>query len=755
MTIRLKILIFIILSTGLVFILSIGFVNYRYWEYSVKTARQIADLYSRQSAITAQNILTSDLKTVETLNDIFKSYYLFDKNQRNKFYNQILKDVLENNPEYLATWVSWELSSIDPQWNLPYGRERSIAFLSNGVVKITIDSVNLDGDVPGSYYYLMKTNLEKNLLSNPYFFSYTKDTSSSFLETSLGKGIFIGDKFVGAVGIDVSLERFNKIIEEIKPFEGSKIIIISNDGTIVGYNDMHFVGKKISNVFPEFSQYKVTENIKNGVSFSFNLTNNLEQEYISFYPIKIEGSTMPWSVGFIVSDKVLTQGIMDNLKILLVISLISLIVIALIIWSVLSIIVRPIEKMTKSLEALSKGVISDNLKINYNTKDELGRMSIATNILIESLHKTQKFAIEIGKGNLGAQYEKLSDSDILGKSLIEMRDNLSIARIEEGKRDKETQKINWAQQGIQQINEILREYNDNLEILAREIVKFSVTYTGSIIGGFYLVETREDIDYVSLKASYAYDRFKELKSDFIIGEGLVGRAVKEKKHVIIEDLPEGYLFVRSGLGDKSPDNLIIIPLIFENIVLGAIELASFEKFLDYKVDFLLQIVIRITSSLSVMLKNIETSNLLKESQLQAATFEMKEKQFMRQRSKLNEKQKELDQKESQLGSIFTAMKILGLYMELDMNLNLIESNEFLINNLKLPKQDLLGKNINDLTQTAKGTKVWYDKFWEDIKSGEVRKKQTTYEWQDRIVTVNETFFKFKDKNGDKIIVIGL
>ena len=64
-----------------------------------------------------------------------------------------------------------------------------------------------------------------------------------------------------------------------------------------------------------------------------------------------------------------------------------------------------------------------------------------------------------------------------------------------------------------------------------------------------------------------------------------------------------YLYVRSGLGDKSPDNLVIVPLIFEESVLGALELAGFNKYSDFKVAYLEQIAIRITSSVSVLLKS--------------------------------------------------------------------------------------------------------------------------------------------------------
>lgn len=744
------------LTTLIIYGVSISYINYEYWNSSHKNIRIIADLYTKQSSIAAQSILQSDLKTVETLNNILKSYSNFDIQTRTKFYNQMLKDVLENNPQFLATWISWEIKTIDAQWPYEYGRIRTIAFVNNGQQKITVDSVNLDGDIPGTYYYMMKTGVERTLLSNPYFYSYTKDTSSSFLETSIGQGIYNGDRFVGAVGIDVSLERFDNIIKGLKPFVNSKIIIVSNDGTIVAFDNKKFVGRNILKMYPEFAEFQTKENIKSGLPFSFSYKQKgLQSEYVSFYPVKLGGSKMPWSIGFIVPTETLNNEILNNLYRLIFISIISILIISILTLLIIAVILRPLTNVTKSIEALSNGIITENIMINYNSNDEIGRISKATNILISSLNKTQNFAVEIGKGNLETEFKQLGDNDILGKTLINMRDNLKKAKEEQDERKIEDQKVNWIQNGINQINELLRENSDNLESLTREIIKFLVKYSNSNVGGFYLIEKEEDTEIIKLKASYAYDRFKEQKSEFLIGEGLVGRVVKEKKYVVIEDLPEGYLFVRSGLGDKSPSNLIIIPLMFENNILGAIEIASFKKIEQFIVDFLLEIVARITSSLSVMLKNIETANLLKESQLQTATFEMKEKQFIRQRQKLNEKQKEIDLKESQLGSIFEAMKILGNYVELDLNLNIIDLNDFLPKNFNVEKEKIIGTNLNQITQLSKGTKVWNEKFWEDVKSGFVRKKQTVYNKEDKEIVVNEAFFKYKDKEIEKIIIIGL
>lgn len=756
MKLRLKVLLFIILSTAIIYIVSVGYINFRYWDYTREMSIQIADLYTNQSAITAQSVLNADMKIVDALENVFLGYSKIEKKTRESVYGQILQDVLANNSNFLAVWMSWELNAIDVDWALPYGRKRTVSYWESGNIISNVDSANLEGDVPGSSYFLMKTGREENLLTDPYFYSYTNDTGSTFLETSLAKGIFIGDRFVGAVGIDVSLQRFQTLIRDLKPFENSYVLIVSNNGTIVANSNEKFQGKKIDKMFPEYNRFDVMKKIKVGDNFSFEVSyKDGNQNYVSFVPIKIDGSSMPWSLGFVVSTSVITKDIRENSKILVILSIVSLVIISLIIWFVLSMIVVPIEKTTKTLEDLSKGNAQENLKITNTSKDEIGRMSRAVNVLINSLVKTQKFAQEIGKGNLKAEYDVTGDFDVLGHSLIDMRDNLLKAQKEEHLRLEETKRLSWMQNGITEVNEILREKSENFETLSSALLKFLVSYTKSIQGGFYLIEEKDGEEFITLKSAYAFDKKKEMKTRLELGEGLVGRVIKEKRTVNISNLPEGYLYVRSGLGDKSPDNLIIIPLIFEDVVLGAFELAGFNKYEEFDIEFLNQIAVRITSSVSVLLKNLETSNLLKESQLQTATFEMKERQFIRQRKRIAEKQKNMELKVALMDVTLQAVRMLGLYIELDEDKNVVDTNEFLLRALEVAREDIIGKNISEITRVDTSITHWLANFWEDVFKGETRKKNTIYFYGDKELEINEVYFITQTTDSKKVVIIGV
>lgn len=83
---------------------------------------------------------------------------------------------------------------------------------------------------------------------------------------------------------------------------------------------------------------------------------------------------------------------------------------------------EPVLKMKNIIQQLGRGELPKE-KILANN-DVIGEMATSVNTLSDSFTRTSVFASEIGKGNLTVEYNKLSDNDLLGNSLINMRDSL-------------------------------------------------------------------------------------------------------------------------------------------------------------------------------------------------------------------------------------------------------------------------------------------------------------------------------------------
>ncbi|WP_328536336.1 HAMP domain-containing protein [Streptomyces sp. NBC_00344] len=116
-----------------------------------------------------------------------------------------------------------------------------------------------------------------------------------------------------------------------------------------------------------------------------------------------------------------------------------------------------------------------------------------------------------------------------------------------------------------------------------------------------------------MSGSYGYSA-GTMATTFRPGETLIGTAAEEKRTILVENVPPGYLKISSGLGEAPPAHVIVLPVLFEGQVLGVIELASFQPFTHIQKDFLNQIAEMIATSVNTISVNTKTEVLLKQSQ---------------------------------------------------------------------------------------------------------------------------------------------
>lgn len=83
---------------------------------------------------------------------------------------------------------------------------------------------------------------------------------------------------------------------------------------------------------------------------------------------------------------------------------------------------------------------------------------------------------------------------------------------------------------------------------------------------------------IHLAFNYAFYNPEGKVMEFEIGEGLVGQVVKNGLPLNLDNVPDGYVTVISGLGKTTPQNLLIIPIAYTDNYIGVLEFASFAKF---------------------------------------------------------------------------------------------------------------------------------------------------------------------------------
>jgi len=126
-----------------------------------------------------------------------------------------------------------------------------------------------------------------------------------------------------------------------------------------------------------------------------------------------------------------------------------------------------------------------------------------------------------------------------------------------------------------------------------------------------------------------------------IGEGLVGQCASEKRRMLIGNLPENTIPIRSGLFEAVPRNVIVLPVLFEDRVKAVIELASLSTFTASHLAFLEQL----TASIGIVLNSIEatmqTEGLLKQSQQLATELQTQQKELQQTNEQLAQKAQQL------------------------------------------------------------------------------------------------------------------
>src|SRR5690606_13031561 len=81
-----------------------------------------------------------------------------------------------------------------------------------------------------------------------------------------------------------------------------------------------------------------------------------------------------------------------------------------------------------------------------------------------------------------------------------------------------------------------------------------------------------------LKGSYAGEDRGRVNHTFQLGEGLIGQAALGQSPMLLTEVPADYIRLKSGLGEGSPLNIIILPVSYKGHVNGVVELASFKPF---------------------------------------------------------------------------------------------------------------------------------------------------------------------------------
>jgi len=307
----------------------------------------------------------------------------------------------------------------------------------------------------------------------------------------------------------------------------------------------------------------------------------------------------------------------------------------------------------------------------------------------------------------------VAGNDPINRALVNIREEMLKIKEQDDRRT-------WITQGIERFGEILRN-KTAIEAYGQTIISNLVTYIDANQGALFIEYQDESHErYLKLTGCYAYGDRRQTASRIDEGQGLIGQCMLEKEFIIITDVPESYSKIASGLGEATPSNVVVAPLIFKETFCGVIELAFIQPIEAHQLEFLKKICESIASEI-VSLKHVEQAErLLNESTLLTQELQSREEIMKQNLEELAATQEEMSRKQIELTGVINAIDSTLATAEFDMRGGMIRHNANLEQFLKMTSDQLAGKNYTAIVGKDDAGTLWDDIISNKVKSGDFR-----------------------------------
>ena len=246
----------------------------------------------------------------------------------------------------------------------------------------------------------------------------------------------------------------------------------------------------------------------------------------------------------------------------------------------------PIKVLNRKLLEMAETGQYDQ-KISKRSNDEIG-------LLVESFNKMST-QINTKTAELKEKQNQL-EQELTEREQIEhtLQENQVILE----KINQEIEEQNKMKTGLNQLITSMHGEQDISE-LGNNILMSIVTFLKLPLGAVYILNSDHLLQRVS---SYGYPENKNIPESFALGSGLVGQAALEGKPITIRNIPE-YAKVSFGFGNASPEEIVLIPLVYNDITVGVLELGSFKSISENLLNWVNEAV----RSISVVLHSFHTN----------------------------------------------------------------------------------------------------------------------------------------------------
>ncbi|MDM8532265.1 response regulator [Anaerolineales bacterium HSG25] len=242
----------------------------------------------------------------------------------------------------------------------------------------------------------------------------------------------------------------------------------------------------------------------------------------------------------------------------------------------------------------------------------------------------------LSAGDYRVEFEPEDENDQLGLALQNITDNLREITAE-------NENQIWRSTGQAELNNSIQG-QQNTTVLAGNIIRFLCEYLEAQVGVIYLLND----DVLELADSYAYLYRESLTNSFKIGEGLVGQVAREKKPIVLCDMPSDHLKIISGLRELMPTNVVASPFMYEGEMIGVVELGMMSQFSERQMSFLEGSMQNIAIAFNTVLSSTRMQVLLEQTQRQSEELQTQQEELRVANEELVSQTETLQESETKL-----------------------------------------------------------------------------------------------------------
>ncbi len=304
------------------------------------------------------------------------------------------------------------------------------------------------------------------------------------------------------------------------------------------------------------------------------------------------------------------------------------------IFNTIKILQQTLLGVADKAENIALGDFSTEI-IPQSENDQLGN-SLAK--MTRTLSDLGTVTEEISQGNFSKRLEQKGENDLVSKSINSMSQNLE-------KNERHNREQNWLKDGL---NKLSLELSGDmgLEKIASWSVSYICRYVEAGRGVIYLNDPGKKC--LKLVSSYAFTERDHLSNSYEYGVGVVGQVALERKPIFLRNVPKDDAPISTGTTSLLPSCTYTYPLVYEEELLGVVEIASLSPFNPVQTTFLDDSNQIIASGIYLAIQRDKIEDLLEKAH--TAQREAEEKTMLVQESnaRLEEQQQQIQQQSEEL-----------------------------------------------------------------------------------------------------------